>query len=83
MHARYGAVTNCAIGAAEPPSALIPPWEGWKLLCCAECALTTHVQHRQALDNLQPGAIGMVSSIPVRVSQKEISQKEKQEWLDV
>ncbi len=20
---------------------LDPPWEGWKLLCCAECALTT------------------------------------------
>ena len=58
---------------------LDPPWEGWKLLCCAECALTTtHIQHKEALDNLQPGAIGMVSSIPVRVSQKE-----KQEWLDV
>jgi hypothetical protein len=51
---------------------LDPPWETWKLLCCAECALTTtHVQHMEALDSLQPGAIGMVSSIPVRIYKKE------------
>ena len=57
---------------------LDPLWEGWKLLCCAECALTTtHEQHKEALDHLQPGAIGMLSSIPVRVYKKE-----KPSWLD-
>ena len=51
---------------------LDPPWETWKLLCCAECALTTtHVQFMEALDNLQPGAIGVVSAIPVQVYKKE------------
>ena len=45
-----------------------PPWETWTLLCCAECALTTtYKQHREALDHLKSGAIGMVSSMPVRV----------------
>jgi len=45
-----------------------PPWETWTLLCCAECALTTtHIQHREPLDHLKSGAIGMVSSMPVRV----------------
>jgi len=50
---------------------LAPPWESWKLLCCTECALTTHMQHKEALCILQPDAIGMVSSIPVRVYKKE------------
>jgi hypothetical protein len=51
---------------------LDPAWEGWKLLCATECALTTtHVQHMEALDNLHPGAIGLVSSIPVCVYKKE------------
>ena len=50
---------------------LDPPWETWRLLCCAESALTTtHVQYLEALDTRQPGAIGMVSSIPVRVEKK-------------
>jgi hypothetical protein len=51
---------------------LEPPWETWTLLCCAECALTTtQADYKRAVDLLKPGAIGMVSSIPVRVSKKE------------
>ena len=48
-----------------------PPWETWTLLCCAESALTTtQAEHKEAIDNLTPGAIGMVSSLPVRVEKK-------------
>jgi len=51
---------------------LDPPCAGWLLLCAAESALTTtYAQHKEAIDNLQPGAIGVVSSIPVRVYKKE------------
>jgi hypothetical protein len=49
-----------------------PPWETWQLLCCAESALTTTlVKYQEALETLQSGAIGIVSSIPVRVYKKE------------
>jgi hypothetical protein len=48
-----------------------PSWETWRLLCCAESALTTtQTQHRAVIDQLEPGAIGMVSSLPVRVEKK-------------
>ena len=51
---------------------LDPPCSGWMLLCAAESALTTtSAQHKEAIDNLQPGAIGVVSSIPVRVYKRE------------
>jgi hypothetical protein len=51
---------------------LDPPCSGWTLLCAAESALTTtYDQHKEVIDNLQPGAIGVVSSIPVRVYKKE------------
>ena len=47
---------------------LDPPCSGWTLLCAAESALTTtSAQHKEAMDNVQPGALGVVSSIPVRV----------------
>jgi hypothetical protein len=49
-----------------------PPWETWTLLCCAESALTTtQAAHRTAIDQLAPGAIGLVSALPVRVEKKE------------
>jgi hypothetical protein len=51
---------------------LDPPCSGWTLLCAAASALTTtYAQHKEAIDNLQPGAIGVVSAIPVRVLRKE------------
>jgi hypothetical protein len=54
---------------------LDPPCSGWTLLCTAESALTTTTaQHKEAIDNLQPGAIGVVSSMPVRVYKKENQQ---------
>ena len=49
-----------------------PPWETWTLLCCAESVLTiTQAEHRAALNSLAPGAIGMVSALPVHVEKKE------------
>ena len=48
-----------------------PPWDTWTLLCCAESSLTTtQADHKEALNTLAPGAIGMVSSVPVRVEKK-------------
>jgi hypothetical protein len=48
-----------------------PPWETWRLLCGAEPALTTtQAEHRAAIDHLAPGAIGLVSALPVRVEKK-------------
>ena len=51
---------------------LDPPWETWRLLCCAESALTiTRAEQRAAIDKRKPGAIGFVHSIPVHVQKKE------------
>ena len=37
---------------------LDPPWETWRLLCCAESALTlTRAEQRAAIDKRKPGAI--------------------------
>lgn len=48
-----------------------PPWDAWKLFCCAESALTTTpAEHRRAIDHLAPGAIGMVRSLAVRLEKK-------------
>jgi hypothetical protein len=48
-----------------------PPWETWRLLCCAESAVTTtRAEHHAAIDNLAPGAIGMASALPVQVEKK-------------
>jgi hypothetical protein len=48
-----------------------PPWETWRLLCCAESALTTtQVEYRTAMETRTPGAVGMVSSLSVRVEKK-------------
>ena len=49
-----------------------PPWETWTLLCCAESVLTiTRAEHRAAIDRLAPGAIGMVSALPVQVEKAD------------
>ncbi len=49
-----------------------PPWETWRLLCCAESALTmSRVEYRAAIDTLQPGAVGFVTCLPVHVHKKE------------
>ncbi len=49
-----------------------PPWETWRLLCCAESALTmSRAEYRAALDKLKPGAIGFVNALPVHIQKKE------------
>ena len=49
-----------------------PPCSGWSLLCGTCSALTTtNEQNKAAMDNLQPEAVGVVTSIPVRVLKKE------------
>jgi hypothetical protein len=51
---------------------LNPPWETWTFLCCAESVLTiTHAKHQAAINSLAPGAIGMVSAIPVQVEKAD------------
>lgn len=50
---------------------IAPPWETWTLLCCAESALTTtQAEHTEAVNHLALGAVGLVSSLPVRVEKK-------------
>jgi hypothetical protein len=48
-----------------------PPWETWRLFCCAESAfIMTQDEHRTAMETLPPGTVGLVSSLPVRVEKK-------------
>ena len=57
---------------------LDPPCSCWTLLCAASSALTTpYAQHKESIDNLRPGAIGVVSSIPVHVYKKEYNVPRK------
>ena len=63
---------ECCFRCGGATVRLEPPWETWTLLCCAESVLTiTHAEHRAAIDTLAPGAIGMVSALPVHVEKKE------------
>jgi hypothetical protein len=48
-----------------------PPWETWRLLCCAESTLTTtQAEYRTAMETLASGAVGMVRSLSIRVEKK-------------
>jgi hypothetical protein len=49
-----------------------PAWQTWTLLCCVESVLTlTRAEHRAAINSLDPGAIGMVSAIPVQMDKAD------------
>jgi hypothetical protein len=66
----YGS-DECCVMCGGVTVRIEPPWETWTLLCCAESALTTtRAKHRTAIDTLAPGAIGLVSALPVTVEKR-------------
>src|SRR5438876_6862335 len=56
------------VQCGSPTIRIDPPWREWTLLCCKESALvSTHAQHQKACVAMTLGAVGIVSSLPVRV----------------
>ena len=63
----YRSEERCAM-CGGPTVRIEPPWESWNLLCVQESALTTTPAQRDAAAaNLSPDAIGIVSSVPVKL----------------
>ena len=56
-----------------PTVRLDPPWDTWSLFCLKESALTTTPSQRDAAFAALPkGAVGIVSSLPVRIGKPEV-----------